>query len=42
MNAVDSKFHPHSYRYLVLHQKEQLNAGFLESDEFFYKNLDPI
>ena len=42
VNGVDSKFHPHSYRYRVLHQMEQLNAGFLESDEFFYINFEPI
>ena len=26
---------PHPYRYRISHQMEQLNAGFLESDEFF-------
>lgn len=33
---------PHPYRYRVLHQMEQLNAGFLESDVYFYLNLDPL
>jgi len=42
VNGVDSKFLPHPYRYRVLHQMEQLKAGFLESDEFFYTNFDPI
>jgi hypothetical protein len=30
------------FRYGVFHQKEQLNAGFLESDIYFYENLDPL
>ena len=33
---------PHSYRYRILHQMEQLDAGFLESDICFYQNLDPL
>ena len=33
---------PHPYRYRVLHQMEQLNAHFLESDEFFYLDFDPF
>ena len=33
---------PHLYRYRVLHQMEQLNAGYLESDELYYLNLDPL
>jgi len=33
---------PHPYRYRVLHQMEQLNARFLESDEFFYLDFDPF
>ena len=33
---------PHPYRYRVLHQIEQLNAGFLESDVYFYLNLEPL
>ena len=32
---------PHPYRYRISHQMEQLNAGFLESDEFFYEHLEP-
>ena len=42
VNGVDPKFLPHPYRYRVLHQMEQLNAGFLESDKYFYLNFDPI
>ena len=33
---------PHPYRYRVLHQMEQLNARFLETNEIFYLKLDPI
>ncbi len=32
---------PQLYRYRILHQKEQLNAGFLECDDFYYLKLDP-
>ena len=32
---------PHPYRYRISHQMEQLNAGFLESEEFFYEHLEP-
>ena len=32
---------PHPNRYRISHQMEQLNAGFLESDEFFYEHLEP-
>ena len=42
INGCDEKILPHPYRYRVLHQMEQLNAGFLESDEYFYLNLEPI
>ena len=31
----------YSYRYRVIHQMEQLNAGFLESDEIFYLDFEP-
>jgi len=31
-----------SYRYRVLHQIEQLNAGFLVTSELFYLNLNPL
>ena len=30
------------YRYRILHQKEQLNAGFLESDDNYYLKFDPL
>ena len=42
INGCNPKFLPHPYRYRVLHQIEQLNAGFLESDEFFYLNFEPV
>ena len=38
----DMKIMNQHFRYRVLHQMEQLNAGFLESDIFFYENLDPL
>ena len=36
---LDILLHPNRYR--ISHQMEQLNAGFLESDEFFYEHLEP-
>ena len=42
INGCDSNIVPHPYRYRVLHQMEQLNAGFLESDELNYLNFEPI
>ena len=42
INGCDPKLLPHPYRYRVLHQIEQLNAGFIESDEYFYLNFDPL
>ena len=42
INGCNPKFLPHPYRYRVLHQMEQLNAGFLESDEFYYQDFQPI
>ena len=33
---------PHSYRYRILYQIEQLNAGFLDTYEIYYLNLNPI
>ena len=33
---------PHPFRYRVSHQMEQLNAGFIETDEYFYLDLDPM
>ena len=41
INGCETKIAPHPYRYRVLHQMEQLNAGFLESDEYFYLNFEP-
>ena len=42
INGCNINIIPHPYRYRILHQMEQLNAGFLESDECFYENLDPL
>ena len=41
INGCDSKFLPHPYRYRVLHQIEQLSAGSLQSDEFYFLSFDP-
>ena len=30
------------YRYRILHQIEQLNAGFLESNVYYYSKFDPL
>ena len=42
INGCYIKSVPHPYRYRVLHQMEQLNAGFLESDEYFYLDIEPL
>ena len=42
INGCDINSVPHPYRYRILHQMEQLNAGFLESDVFDYLNFEPI
>jgi glycosyltransferase involved in cell wall biosynthesis len=42
INGCNIKNLPHPYRYRVLHQMEELDAGFLESDVVDYLNLDPI
>ena len=42
INGCHTDIVPHPYRYRVLHQMEQLNAGFLESDECFYLNINPF
>jgi len=42
INGCDPNFFPHLYRYRVLHQIEQLNAGNLECFEIYYLNLDHI
>ena len=42
INGCNPKFLPHPFRYRVLHQMEQLNAGFLESDEFYYLDFEPF
>ena len=42
INGCNINFVPHPYRYRILHQMEQLNAGFLESDVFDYLNFEPI
>jgi len=41
INGCSLAILPHPYRYRISHQMEQLNAGFLESDEFFYAHLVP-
>ena len=41
INGCDPNLIPHPYRYRVLHQIEQLNTGFLESDECFYLDIEP-
>ena len=42
INGCNIKNLPHPYRYRVLHQMEELDAGFLESDVVDYLNFDPI
>ena len=42
INGCNINTVPHPYRYRILHQMEQLNAGFLESDVFYYLNFEPI
>ena len=39
---INGCYLPHPYRYRVLHQMEQLDAQFLESNEIFYLKLDPL
>ena len=41
INGCHKDWLPHPYRYRVIHQMEQLNAGFLESDKCFYLDLVP-
>ena len=42
INGCDPNILPHSYRYRVLHQMEQLNAGNLLSFDSYYLNIDPL
>ena len=42
INGCNPKILPHPYRFRVLHQIEQLKAGFLESDKYYYENFDPL
>ena len=42
VNGCDPNILPHPYRYRILHQIEQLNAGFLEAYEIYYLNLNPL
>ena len=42
INRCNPNLLPHPYRYRVLHQIEQLQVGFLESDEIFYLDFNPI
>lgn len=39
---MDANILPHHYRYRILHQIEQLNAGFLDAYEIYYLNLNPL
>ena len=41
VNGCNMDLYSHSFRYRVIHQMEQLNAGFLETDENFYLHLKP-
>jgi len=41
INGCDVNTLPHPFRYRVLHQIEQLNSGFLESDVYDYRTFDP-
>ena len=42
INGCSDKILPHSYRYRVLHQIEQLNSGNLDSFELYYLDFDPV
>ena len=42
INGCDPNFLPHSYRYRVLHQIEQLNAGNMLSLDYYYLNFNPL
>ena len=42
INGCNTEIVPHPFRYRVLHQMEQLNANFLESDTYFYLNFEPF
>ena len=42
INGCDPEILPHPYRYRVLNQIEQLDAGFLDSIEIFYLRLNPL
>ena len=41
INGCDAYTLPHPFRYRVLHQMEQLNSAFLESDVYDYRTFDP-
>ena len=41
INGYEPNKLPHSYRYRVLHQMEQLEAGFLECDQIIYFKFKP-
>ena len=42
INGCNPNILNHPYRYRVLHQMEQLEAGFVECDESFYLNFEPL
>lgn len=42
INGCNPNIFPYPYRYRVLHQIEQLNAGFLDTYEIYYLNFNPL
>ena len=42
INGCDPNKLPHPYRYRVLHQMEQLEAGYLRCDQIFYLEIKPF
>ena len=42
ISGYKSKSDHQLYRFRILHQKEQLNAGFMESDDNYYLKFDPL
>ena len=41
VNGYERKKNDFSYKYRILSQIEELNASFIESDEYFYLNFEP-
>ena len=42
VNGCNPNIYPESYRYRVLNQIEQMNAGYLESSEIYYLNINSL